>query len=119
MDVQLRVILGKAKGQVLSFPKGKFVFGRGPECHVRADSPMLSRQHCLLNIRNDEVWLRDLGSAHGTLVNDNLVQQERRLQHGDLVQLGPLILEVLLDSPPAGATLSGTDALSGTASDDE
>lgn len=101
MDVQLKVILGKQKGHLLHFGRGDFVIGRGQECHVRTDSPLVSRQHCLLRVQGECVWLRDLGSANGTLVNNTLLDDDRPLQNGDMVQLGPLVLEVVLSDPMA------------------
>lgn len=114
MDVQLKIVLGKDKGRLLNFGAGEYVFGRGMECHVRPDSPMVSRQHCLLRIEGKTVWLRDLGSAHGTLVNDTLLTTERSLQNGDQVQLGPLVLEVVLPNQALLATLHASTALSDT-----
>lgn len=105
MDVQLKVVQGKQKGHLLTFPAGEFLFGRGPECHVRPDSPLVSRQHCLMRVGSDSVWLRDLGSANGTLINDSLVTSERLLRNGDQVQLGPVVLEVILPQPASEAVM--------------
>jgi pSer/pThr/pTyr-binding forkhead associated (FHA) protein len=41
--------------------------------------------------------IRDLGSTNGTLVNGQRLVGERRLEEGDLVQLGPLVFEVRFD----------------------
>lgn len=113
MHVLLKVILGKQKGQLLRFPHGEFVFGRGAECDVRPDSPLVSRQHCLLSVRRSGAWLRDLGSRNGTLVNGVSISEEKSLRHGDQVQVGPLVLEVLLDDAPSHA-IDETGALSST-----
>ena len=48
MDVQLLVIQGRPRGKSLHFPPGEFLLGRGPECHIRPNSDLVSRQHCLL-----------------------------------------------------------------------
>lgn len=99
MDVQLRVLQGKPHGHFIRFRKGEFVFGRGPECHIRPLSDWVSRQHCLLRVSDKGVWIRDLGSSNGTLVNGKLVTSECLLHHGDNLQVGPLVLEVILASP--------------------
>ena len=96
MKVQMQVLQGKAPGQVLGFPRGEFVFGRGPECHVRPNSDWISRQHCLLRVTADEVHIRDLGSTNGTLVNGVRVVGERKLESGDRLELGPFVLKVVL-----------------------
>jgi pSer/pThr/pTyr-binding forkhead associated (FHA) protein len=100
MDVQMKVLQGKPHGHCLRFGKGEFVFGRGPECHIRPNSDWVSRQHCLLRVEADAVSLRDLGSSNGTLVNGQLVTGELRLHDGDYLQLGPLVLQLLISETP-------------------
>jgi pSer/pThr/pTyr-binding forkhead associated (FHA) protein len=109
MDLRLKVVRGKPQGHCLAFPNGEFMFGRGPECDVRPNSDLVSRQHCLLHITSDEVLIRDLGSRNGTLVNGALVLGERKLAHGDTLQIGPLVLEVLLNAAETLAVKSITD----------
>jgi pSer/pThr/pTyr-binding forkhead associated (FHA) protein len=94
MDVHMLVVQGRPRGKRLRFPPGEFIFGRGPECHVRPESPTISRQHCLLRVAFDGVHIRDLGSTNGTLVNGTRVLQEQPLKDGDLLQLGPLVLQL-------------------------
>ena len=101
MRVQLVVVQGRPAGKPLQFPRGEFVFGGGVECHVRLNSDWVSRQHCLLRVTEDSVHLRDLGSRNGTLVNGLRLCGERWLQHGDRIQVGPLVFEIDLGIAPA------------------
>jgi len=101
MEICMIVVQGKQKGKHLRFPEGEFLIGRGPECHVRPESPSVSRQHCLLRITRDAVFIRDLGSTNGTLINGARLVDEVRLNVGDLVQLGPLVLEHSAEVPAA------------------
>ena len=95
----------------MRFGPGEFVFGRGPECHIRPNSELVSRQHCLLRVRdNGDLSIRDLGSANGTLVNGSRIVGERLLREGDTLQVGPVVLQVVLE---AGAELSTTETLVG------
>jgi pSer/pThr/pTyr-binding forkhead associated (FHA) protein len=103
MEVQLLVVQGRPHGKCLTFPHGEFVFGRGQECHVRPDSPTVSRQHCLLRVEADRVHIRDLGSTNGTLVNGTLVVGERALADGDLIAIGPLVLQFRVPRPDSEA----------------
>ena len=100
MHLRLKVVQGKPRGHCLSFPAGEFMFGRGPECDVRPNSDLVSRQHCLLKVTEEVAMIRDLGSRNGTLVNGKLVTAEQALGHGDTLQVGPLVLEVLLKPEP-------------------
>jgi pSer/pThr/pTyr-binding forkhead associated (FHA) protein len=97
MYLRLKVVKGNPRGHCLLFPNGEFIFGRGPECDLRPNSDLVSRQHCLLQITDQTALIRDLASRNGTLINGELVPGERLLAHGDTIQLGPLVLEVLLD----------------------
>jgi pSer/pThr/pTyr-binding forkhead associated (FHA) protein len=101
MHLRLKVVKGKPRGHCLSFPVGNYLFGRGPECDIRPNSDLVSRQHCQLQVSDDNVTIRDLGSVNGTLVNGQLVTNTRLLAHGDTLQLGPLVLEVMLDVDPS------------------
>lgn len=96
MKVKMLVVQGRPAGKILVFPVGEYYFGRGKECHVRPNSEWVSRQHCLLRVTPNDVYLRDLGSRNGTLVNGVLlaVNEERPLGHGDRVQLGQLVFEL-------------------------
>jgi pSer/pThr/pTyr-binding forkhead associated (FHA) protein len=96
MSVKMKVVQGKPHGSFLEFPEGEFVVGRGPECHVRPNCELISRQHCLLRIRGQAVFVRDLGSTNGTLVNGTRLIEERTLGDGDTLQLGPLVLQVVV-----------------------
>ncbi len=109
MDVQMLVVQGRPRGKCFRLPAGEFVIGRGPECHVRPDVPSVSRQHCLLRVQEDGVHIRDLGSTNGTLVNGTRVLDERLLVDGDLVQLGPLVLQLRL--PPTTTEPSAVETV--------
>jgi pSer/pThr/pTyr-binding forkhead associated (FHA) protein len=71
------------------------------ECHIRPNSDWVSRQHCLLRVTPESVHLRDLGSRNGTLVNGTRVTGERQLEHGDQLQVGPLVFQIEFDEVTA------------------
>ena len=109
MHLRMKVVKGKPHGHCLQFPIGEFMFGRGPECDVRPNSDLVSRQHCLLHVTDEGALLRDLDSRNGTLINGQLLHGERNLIHGDTIQLGPLVLEVLLEPEGSEAPESVAD----------
>ena len=99
MILKLRVIQGKPAGKTLVFrPGGDYYLGRGDECHVRFNSDWVSRQHCLVRVRDTGAVLRDLGSRNGTLINGQLCEGEQALKDGDQIEVGPLTFEVALVS---------------------
>jgi hypothetical protein len=64
--------------------------------------PALSRNHCLFESRDGAIWVTDLASANGTLVNDKPIGADsRRLALGDTIAAGDILLQVVL---PADAS---------------
>jgi diguanylate cyclase (GGDEF)-like protein len=60
---------------------------------IEADS--VSRQHARLYPEGDGHWVEDLGSTNGTLVNGDRIEGPRKLEHGDLVKIGGVVLRFL------------------------
>jgi pSer/pThr/pTyr-binding forkhead associated (FHA) protein len=61
--------------------------GRHPDSDIFLDDISVSRRHASFLRTPQGVVVRDAGSLNGTYVNRELVD-ERRLQHGDEVQIG-------------------------------
>src|SRR5258708_29608809 len=93
MKEELIVVYGNPRNSVKMLPLGDCLIGRGEECQVRTNSPLVSRQHCLVHVTKEAAILRDLGSTNGTLVNGKRILSERVLAPGDLVQIGPVVFE--------------------------
>jgi pSer/pThr/pTyr-binding forkhead associated (FHA) protein len=113
MAIKLLVIQGKPQGKCLLFRVGReYIFGRGAECHIQPNSDWVSRQHCMLRVTSEGTLIRDLGSRNGTLVNGVrlLGGAERPLRHGDQLQVGPIVFEVLdlkeADEGPASSVIA-------------
>jgi general secretion pathway protein A len=88
----------------------RILVGRGEEADVRIDSVFVSRYHALIVRNGLEDLLLDLGSTNGVLVNSRRLVR-RRLQHRDLVQIGPARVTYLNEAaaqnpqPDPGETL--------------
>ena len=77
MKVSLVVMSdGKAKGQAIPVTLPQFVIGRDPQCQLRPASPVISKRHCALLVRGEQVFVRDFESTNGTFVNDQPVKGE-------------------------------------------
>ncbi len=96
MEVRLKVLAGKVRGQELMIPGPKFFIGRAEDCQLRPRSDLISRHHCALLIEENFVAIRDFGSKNGTHVNGERVLGERELKAGDKLTIGPLEFEVCL-----------------------
>ncbi|MFN8587426.1 MAG: FHA domain-containing protein [Candidatus Eisenbacteria bacterium] len=75
--------------------------GRSPNCDIELHGAGVSREHAELRLDVHGWSVRDLGSSNGTFVNDQRIEHVR-LEHGDVIRLGPVsALELLLDAPAA------------------
>ncbi len=101
MNVKLVVVQGKPEGKEIPLRTPKFLVGRGTECHLRPNSELISRHHCMFIIGDNGVTVRDLGSTNGTLVNGERVQGEVAVLHEDVIQMGPLGFRVVMESVTA------------------
>jgi len=71
----------------ISLNASRLLIGRHPWNDVRLDHDSVSRHHAML-VREGGRWtVVDLNSTNGIRVNDHVVRQ-RRLNHGDVVQVG-------------------------------
>ena len=43
--------------------------GRSSDCDYQIHQPLISRRHCLIHLRDGDIWVQDLGSLNGTFVN--------------------------------------------------
>ena len=97
MKVKLRVRHGSNAGRELAIQGPHFIIGRGDGCHLKAKSDMISRRHCAVLVGESQVAVRDLKSKNGTLVNGELIEGQHILQSEDILQVGPLEFDVLID----------------------
>ena len=68
-------------------PSAVSAMGRDIENDVVLDDPATSRNHAQIQFRDGVYVLTDLGSANGTLVNDQRIT-ERALSDGDRIRVG-------------------------------
>ncbi|APR84028.1 Adenylate cyclase [Minicystis rosea] len=62
--------------------------GRHPNNSIQLLDKIVSKEHCIIELRGDRWFLRDLGSLNGTFVNNERVRGEAPLKHGDEIALG-------------------------------
>jgi pSer/pThr/pTyr-binding forkhead associated (FHA) protein len=100
MKVSLVVVnTGKASGQTIPIRVPQFVIGRDPQCNLRPSSAMISKRHCAVIVKDDEVRLNDFDSTNGTFLNDERVTGEVPLKNDDVLKVGPLTFRVVIEMP--------------------
>lgn len=109
MRAELKVVEGKHQGAVIPINRKKFLVGREEDCHLRPNSDLVSRHHCVFTIDDYSVRLRDLGSTNGTLVNNARVNGQVELKDGDKIRIGKLLFQIVIRATvPAGVGASST-----------
>jgi pSer/pThr/pTyr-binding forkhead associated (FHA) protein len=92
---------GKQEGKVLEIKLPQFLIGRDPQCNLRPASPLISKRHCALIVRDGKAFIRDFGSMNGTYLNDQRVEGEQELKNDDQLKVGPIHFTVRLEVPAA------------------
>lgn len=75
-------------------PQGESLLGRSADCQVHLDDLRLSRRHALLKLEDDELFVVDMGSQNGVLVNGDRILSATKLQQGDQMAAGPFVFAV-------------------------
>lgn len=99
LQAELRVTSGKQSGSTIALPAGKFLVGREEDCHLRPNSDLVSRHHCVFTLDEYGLRLRDLGSTNGSFVNGEQIRGAVVLKSGDRVSIGKLDFQVLVGDP--------------------
>ena len=77
-------------GSIKTYRLGRRILvGRAPSADLRLSDPRVSRLHARIEVRDDGVYVEDLGSRNGTLVNGAAIAQPRRLAVDEELTVGP------------------------------
>src|SRR5262249_17440611 len=92
---------GKAPSRITFDARGAGI-GRGEGCEVRLPDASVSHRHASIRQRGAEYIVLDEGSANGTFVGPVRLspQAPRVLSDGDLVRVGRVWLEILIEAVP-------------------
>ncbi|HMY59878.1 MAG TPA: FHA domain-containing protein, partial [Pseudomonadota bacterium] len=78
----------RMRNMEINLPMGEIIIGRGPECYLRVDEPMVSRRHARLRVSQTSITLEDLGSRNGSRVNGINATAVVQLNPGDILGIG-------------------------------
>ncbi len=97
MKAEYRIIVedGPDKGREFPVSDRATDIGRNATDGIILNDPELSRRHCRVEFRGDELWIVDLASTNGTFLNGReLGIDGSRLGAGDTVSIGATTLRV-------------------------
>lgn len=99
-DPCLIIIRGTPQGHRFFLNEAEMVVGRDPQADISLADPSISRQHAKIIKKEGRVYLADLGSSNGTVINGRKLGKNQKviLAKEDMIRLGNWILKFL----PAG-----------------
>ena len=89
-----RLILATAEGQQAIELRPINSLGRHPNNSIQLLDKIVSKEHCIIELRGDHFVLRDLGSLNGTFLNRRRIESGP-LEDGDELQIGKYRLTFL------------------------
>jgi pSer/pThr/pTyr-binding forkhead associated (FHA) protein len=108
MIVRIRMQNSKQAGASLQVLKSPYLIGRHANCDLKVGSPRVSVHHCAILIHGRRVALKDLESTNGTRINGEPVHGERELRHGDVIWVGPALIEVFIEEDELDILAAGS-----------
>jgi hypothetical protein len=77
------------------YPLGdELTVGRAAGCQITLDDTYASQLHARIFMRDDQLYVEDLGSTNGTYLNRRKVSAPMVVSHGDQIQIGSTVMEV-------------------------
>ena len=81
-------VVGMAQRRDIKLVAGENTVGRGLESTIMIDHDQISRKHAVFTVRDNKVYLRDLGSTNGTFLEGERVTSEILCPAGSKIGLG-------------------------------
>jgi hypothetical protein len=76
---------------------GEAMIGRAPECAIVLDDEYVSAQHARVYELGGRLWVEDLRSTNGTVLNGHRLRRPTTLRTGDRLQIGRVVLGFRVD----------------------
>jgi hypothetical protein len=112
----LRFVHGKYEGQEFPLDGGGFLAGRSSDADLVLADDAVSRKHARFFPSRGRIWVRDLGSRNGTVINGQTVGLHC-LREGDRLALGSSLARVELREQSQAVARRAGEQRRGRASD--
>ncbi len=99
----VRLLQGGQKFYENVFKNERLVIGRDNECDINIQSPSISRKHLQLEIEDDKLYVTDLGSSNGTVINDIKITGRTQINSKSRIIAGRITIQVELPEANLGA----------------
>jgi len=105
--VKIQLLAGPEKGKTFAFgDPPEIVIGRDEQCHAQINDPELSRRHARVYRDGEALFVEDLNSTNGTVVNGRQIVRHA-LSEADEILVGETVLTVV-DLPFSDPLTSST-----------
>ena len=98
-------VRGGSQDHSVTVNDDEIIGGRSPSASLEVQDPRVSRAHFAIRTLADGWFIRDLGSANGTLVNGQRLAGETPLRDRDVIVVGDSSIVVGLPSDADASTL--------------
>lgn len=85
--LEIVAAMGHEPGTLFDVDRGA-TLGRSDGADIPVDDPFASSAHARIFSRGDFMYLEDMGSTNGTLLNGRRVRTAERLRVGDVIRIG-------------------------------
>ncbi len=89
----LSVVAGEHVGLRVELGGKPVVIGRTAPADLVIDDSQISRVHCRVSLVLGEIYVTDLGSSNGTMIDDKRIERNALLPPGGMLQIGGHMLE--------------------------
>jgi two-component system cell cycle response regulator len=100
----LLVVGGELNGSIFDLTIGETVVGRNPDCSIPLDFHGISRRHFTITTNDSGAVVTDLGSANGTYLNNQKLDQPSVLKRSDVIKIGSVAMKYLPKGDPERLT---------------
>jgi len=110
LSIQFKVSKGGTVLREVTLSQDVIKIGRLASSHLQVDDELVSRMHAVIEVGGPgQVYIIDLGSAAGTLVNGKRVNKAP-LSNGDVITLGGVEISVTFSGMEEGAAVVAPEA---------
>lgn len=95
---QILPLVGRTEYTLGRISKGQSILPDIDLSPYDAYSQGVSRLHATLKVRDNQLYIEDLGSSNGTRINNNKIasHQDQLVHHGDVIALGRFKIQMLV-----------------------
>jgi pSer/pThr/pTyr-binding forkhead associated (FHA) protein len=96
MEAKLVVVGGEARVTEVQL-KLPMIIGRGRNAGLTLPHPLVSRQHCEIYEKDNQLLVNDLGSLNGTFVGEKRITEPTPLLPGELLTVGTVTFRAVYE----------------------